>query len=118
MFSDRVYAAVRMIPHGKVATYQQIAALAGNARACRAVGNALHKNPDPEGTPCFRVVNSEGRLTGAFAFGGIHVQEEKLRAEGVEVVNFRVDLEKYQWRDGGFMPDTGLSAYDVWKLLK
>lgn len=61
----------------------------------RAVGNALHKNPDPEHIPCFRVVNAKGELAGAFAFGGEDVQAELLRADGVEVINGRVDLEKY-----------------------
>ena len=97
-FSEKVYAAVQKIPYGKVATYQQIAYLAGSPNAQRAVGNALHHNPDPEKTPCFRVVNAEGKLTGAFAFGGIRVQEEKLKAEGVIVVNLQVDLRRFQWR--------------------
>ena len=58
-------------------------------------GNALHKNPDPEHIPCFRVVNAKGELAGAFAFGGEDVQAELLRADGVEVINGRVDLGKY-----------------------
>lgn len=56
---------------------------------------ALHHNPDPEHIPCYRVVNSKGELAGAFAFGGEHVQEELLKADGIEVVNGRVDLKKY-----------------------
>lgn len=67
----------------------------------RAVGNALHKNPDPEHIPCFRVVNAKGELAGAFAFGGEDVQAELLRADGVEVINGRVDLEKYGIRLSG-----------------
>ena len=63
----------------------------------RAVGNALHNNPDPDNIPCFRVVNARGELAGAFAFGGEQVQEQLLKAEGVEVNNNRVDLKKYQW---------------------
>ena len=65
-----ILSAVSEIPDGKVATYGQVAALAGNPKMCRAVGNALHKNPDPVGTPCFRVVNAKGELSGEFAFGG------------------------------------------------
>ena len=65
----------------------------------RAVGNALHKNPDPEHIPCFRVVNAKGELSGAVAFGGIDVQANRLRAEGIEVIDNRVDLKKYQWQD-------------------
>ena len=93
--TKRIYEAVRKIPAGHVATYAQIAELAGNPRMSRAVGNALHKNPDPEGTPCFRVVNSKGELAGEFAFGGAGRQAELLRADGVEVIDGKVDLEKY-----------------------
>ena len=93
--TKRIYEAVKKIPKGHVATYGQIAEMAGNPRMSRAVGNALHKNPDPLPIPCFRVVNSKGELAGAFAFGGGKAQEELLRADGVEVVDGKVDLEKY-----------------------
>lgn len=93
--TKRIYEAVKDIPYGKVATYGQIAALAGEPKMCRAVGNALHKNPDPSGVPCYRVVNAKGELSGAFAFGGPKVQQERLEAEGIEVVNGKVDLQKY-----------------------
>ena len=93
--TKRVYEAVKRIPKGHVATYGKIAEMAGEPRMARAVGNALHKNPDPEHIPCFRVVNAKGELAGAFAFGGQNVQAELLRADGVEVINGRVDLEKY-----------------------
>ncbi len=66
-FYDKIYEAVMSIPYGKTATYGQIAALAGNPRAARAVGNALHKNPLPGVIPCHRVVNASGRLSPAFA---------------------------------------------------
>ena len=93
--TKRIYEAVKRIPKGKVATYGQVAALAGNARMSRAVGNALHKNPDPEGTPCYRVVNSKGELSGEFAFGGAGAQARLLEADGIEVRDGRVDLEVY-----------------------
>ena len=93
--TKRIYEAVKRIPKGHVATYGKIAEMAGEPRMARAVGNALHKNPDPEHIPCFRVVNAKGELAGAFAFGGQNVQAELLRADGVEVINGRVDLEKY-----------------------
>lgn len=93
--TKRIYEAVKKIPKGHVATYGQIAEMAGNPRMSRAVGNALHKNPDPFHIPCFRVVNSKGELAGAFAFGGGKAQEELLRADGIEVVDGKVDLEKY-----------------------
>lgn len=93
--TKRIYEAVKRIPKGHVATYGKSAEMAGDHRMARAVGNALHKNPDPEHIPCFRVVNAKGELAGAFAFGGEDVQAELLRADGVEVINGRVDLEKY-----------------------
>lgn len=96
--TKRIYEAVKKIPYGHVATYGQVAELAGDKNMARAVGNALHKNPDPENIPCFRVVNSKGELAGAFAFGGERVQAELLEAEGVEVIDGKVDLQKYQMK--------------------
>lgn len=95
--SKRIYEAVKKIPKGHVATYGQIAALAGDKKMARAVGNALHNNPDPEHVPCFRVVNAKGELSGEFAFGGAGAQERLLKEDGVEVTCGRVDLGKYGW---------------------
>ena len=93
--TKRIYEAVKKIPKGCVATYGQVAEMAGDAKMCRAVGNALHKNPDPDGIPCYRVVNAKGELAGEFAFGGAGAQEKLLKADGIEVVNGKVDLDKY-----------------------
>ena len=93
--AQKIYNAVRLIPRGKVATYSQIAALAGNKNLRRYVGNALHKNPEPGVIPCHRVVNAEGFCSGSFAFGGANVQQEKLEAEGVTFVDGHVDMEKF-----------------------
>ncbi len=93
--SKRIYEAVKKIPRGHVATYGQIAELAGDKKMARAVGNALHHNPDPDTIPCYRVVNAKGELSGAFAFGGMRSQESLLRADGIEVVDGWVDLTKY-----------------------
>ena len=98
--SKRIYEAVKKIPKGKVATYGQVAAMAGNPKMSRAVGNALHKNPDPAGIPCFRVVNSKGELSGEFAFGGPGAQARLLRADGIEVKDGKVDLKKYGMKAG------------------
>jgi len=97
--SKRIYEAVKRIPCGHVATYGQVAEMAGDRKMARAVGNALHKNPDPESIPCFRVVNSKGELAGEFAFGGAGAQARLLEAEGIEVVDGRVDLKKYQMKE-------------------
>lgn len=93
----QIYEAVKKIPCGYVATYGQIAELAGNKKMARAVGNALHHNPDPGEIPCHRVVNSKGELAGAFAFGGDEVQAKLLEAEGIEVIEGKVNLSKYLW---------------------
>ena len=66
--------AVKKIQYGRVATYSQVAKLAGDKKMARAVGNALHKNTDPDNIPCFRVVNAKGELAGEFAFGGSGAQ--------------------------------------------
>lgn len=95
---EKIYDIVKQIPRGTVATYGQVAALAGNKRWARVVGYALHVNPDPEGIPCYRVVNREERVSEAFAFGGENRQIGLLEADGIEVKDGCVDLSKYQWR--------------------
>lgn len=96
--SRRIFEAVKKIPYGHVATYSQVAALAGDRKMARAVGNALHRNPDPEHIPCYRVVNAKGELAGEFAFGGPGAQAKLLKAEGIAVVDGKVDLRRYQWK--------------------
>ena len=95
---ELIYDVVKQIPKGTVATYGQVATLAGNKRWARVVGYALHANPDPAHIPCHRVVNREGAVSEAFAFGGGNRQVELLRSEGVEVIDKKVDLEKYRWK--------------------
>ena len=93
--TKRIYEAVKRIPKGHVATYALVAEMAGDRKMARAVGNALHKNPDPENIPCFRVVNAKGELAGGFAFGGAEIQARLLEEDGVRVVDGKVDLEVY-----------------------
>ena len=93
--SKRIYEAVKLIPRGHVATYGQVAEMAGDKKMARAVGNALHRNPDPEAIPCYRVVNSKGELAGEFAFGGAGAQAKLLEADGIQVIDGKVDLQKY-----------------------
>lgn len=94
---DKIYEVVQYIPKGQVATYGQVAALAGNRRWARVVGYALHANPMPDKIPCYRVVNKEGYVSKAFAFGGENQQIALLEAEGVTFIDGHVDMEKYQW---------------------
>lgn len=93
---SRIYEAVKQIPYGTVATYGEIAAVAGNPRWSQIVGYALHVNPDPETIHCYRVVNRFGEVSKAFAFGGSNEQIALLRAEGIEVSDDgKVDLSMY-----------------------
>jgi len=93
---ERVYAAVRLIPRGSVATYGQIARAIGNPRLSRAVGYALHVNPEPGVIPCHRVVKRDGEVSSAFAFGGANRQVELLKSEGVEFADeSHVDMERF-----------------------
>lgn len=119
LFNKRVYEVVRRIPKGKVATYGQVAALAGAPRNARFVGYALHSNPEPGVIPCHRVVFRDGSLAPGFAFGGPERQRLLLEEEGVAFISpkgmselsessemkgsnagasgLRVDLARYQW---------------------
>ena len=96
-FFDRVYAAVRRIPKGRVASYGLIAMLAGNPRAPRVVGYALHRNPDPENTPCYRVVTCGGKTSKAFAFGGEDMQRLLLEKDGVRFSPDGTVPRRYFW---------------------
>ncbi|MDQ3070161.1 MAG: MGMT family protein [Acidobacteriota bacterium] len=86
-FTRRVYAAVRRIPRGRVATYGDVAAMAGHPRAHRAVGTIMRHVEDPS-LPCHRVIASGGKLGGF----GSHpdIKSQRLRAEGLVVINGRV----------------------------
>ena len=96
---EMIYSVVRKIPKGTVATYGQVARLAGNPRWSRVVGYALHVNPEPFVIPCHRVVNRNGKTAPAFAFGGEDVQRGLLEEEGIIFEpDGSVDLNKYGWK--------------------
>lgn len=98
-FFDEVYEVVKQIPVGKVATYGQIARMVGQPRKAKIVGWALHSNPQPGIIPCHRVVNRNGELSGAFAFGGSHAQRELLEAEGIIFdESGTISLQEYLWK--------------------
>ena len=98
-FTQRIYEVVKQIPRGSVASYGQVAMLAGNPRGARGVGFALHRNPEQGVIPCHRVVFRDGSLCSGFAFGGEGEQRRLLEAEGVEFKpNGCVDMAKYQWQ--------------------
>jgi len=97
-FFESVYENLKKVPKGRVITYGALARMCGNSRMSRQVGWALHVNPDPINTPCHRVVNRFGYLSGGFAFGGIEVQKQLLEKENVFVSkDYMVDLGEYFW---------------------
>lgn len=93
IFSEKVYQVTKQIPSGRVMTYGWIAKKLSKPKAARAVGNALHHNPDPKTIPCHRVVNREGRLA-----PGFKEQRRKLLNEGVAFKDKNhVDLSKFSF---------------------
>ena len=96
-FKDKIYQLARQIPKGKVATYGQLAEMAGSPGAARAVGMCMKTNPDAPHTPCHRVVASDGKLTGYPAGEGIKTKKQMLMDEGVFFLGDRVNLLKSQW---------------------
>ncbi len=97
IIQEKIYAAVKNIPYGKVLTYGSLAKRAGIQNP-RVVGTFLHKNPDPKLIPCHRVVNATGKLAKQFAFGGLEGQKNKLEQEGIIVKEDKVDLDRYLWK--------------------
>ena len=96
-FKEKVYDVTNKIPKGKVATYKQIAKLAGSPKAARVVGMCMRTNPDAPNTPCHRVVASDGSLTGYSAGNGISTKKKMLLSEGVHFNGEKVDLQKSLW---------------------
>ena len=97
-FREKVYEITKQIPKGKVATYGQLARLAGNAKAARAVGAFMRVNPNAPHTPCHRVVARDGSLTGYSGIGGIIGKKKMLEVEGVLFMGNKVDLSRSGWQ--------------------
>lgn len=95
----KIYTVVGQIPKGCVASYGQVATVAGNPRWARVVGYALHSNPFPGVIPCHRVVNRFGFPAKTFAFGGEDAQRQLLEAEGIVFEqDGHIDLKKFGWK--------------------
>ena len=95
--ADQVYELVSKIPPGKVLTYGAIARELG-LKTPRQVGWILHRNPDHNNIPCHRVVFSDDKLSGQFAFGGADAQRKWLESEGVMFKGEKVDVSACLWR--------------------
>lgn len=97
-FREKVWEITRQIPKGKVATYGQMAKLAGSKGAARAVGMCMATNPDAPNTPCHRVVAADGSLHGYSADGGVLTKKKLLIKEGVVFKGEKVDLVTSEWK--------------------
>ncbi len=100
-FTERVLAAIRRIPPGRVATYGSIALAAGNPRGARQVARLLHSSSVKHNLPWQRVVNRAGCI--ALPRGeGYELQKQLLETEGVEFgAGDTIDLERYLWSETG-----------------
>lgn len=110
-FSEKIYKIAAKIPKGRVATYGQLAKMAGSPGAGRAVGMCMKHNPDLKKVPCHRVVASDGKLTGyspqpttnnkrpTTKKQKLELKKKKLLEEGVVFKGERVDLAHSGWRE-------------------
>ncbi len=100
VFEERIKERIKAIPKGRVATYGQIAALAGNPRGARQVARVLHSCSATAGLPWHRVINSRGGIS-LHRGHGFEEQRRLLRGEGVRVERGgRIVLDEFQWRSG------------------
>jgi methylated-DNA-protein-cysteine methyltransferase-like protein len=97
---ERIYAVVRRIPRGRVATYGQVAAMAGLPRHARQVGYALHALPRDSDVPWHRVINARGEISPRSTPGWDGVQRALLRRERVLARDGGVDLDRFRWEPG------------------
>lgn len=99
-FSERAIKAIKSVPAGKVATYGQIALLAGSPRAARQIGWLLNSSSEKHSLPWHRIINSKGQLSSndpEFHFE----QRSRLEAEGIVFsLNNTIDLKVFGWRPG------------------
>lgn len=97
-FVESVHAAVATVPWGKVATYGQIAAMAGDPDAAREVGHIMSAVSAGLGLPCHRIVNRAGTLSPEYAFGGQERQRAMLEAEGITFsAKGRINMDRHVW---------------------
>lgn len=95
--AQRILAAVRKIPKGRVSTYGSVAEAAGLPRRARLVGTVLRQTPASLKVPWFRVINAGGRISFPVNSDAYERQRSNLEAEGVSLVRGRVDLKRHGW---------------------
>ena len=98
LFSKQVIEIIQKIPAGKVATYGQIAILAGNNKAARQISRILHSSSGKYGLPWHRVINSQGRIS-LRTGDSFEMQKAMLESEGIQVIEDKIDLAKFQWKN-------------------
>lgn len=98
-FTAKVLKLIQQIPKGKVATYKQIASLAGKPHGARGVAWILHSSSTTHKLPWHRVLNSQGSISFEPRTFNFKEQKRKLQSEGVHIdANGRLSLEKFQWK--------------------
>ena len=95
---QRIWQVVSQIPAGNVASYGQVAELAGMPRAARLVGTTLKQLPENTQLPWHRVINSQGRISFPPQTPSFRRQKQRLEAEGIPVLGNRVSLHDYGWK--------------------
>lgn len=95
--SQRVYQLLQTIPRGYVTTYGDLSKAAA-VNSPQAVGQILHRNPDPVNVPCYKVVFADGRLSSGYAAGGVEEQQKRLESDGIRVAGSSVDLQTCRYR--------------------
>lgn len=90
--TQRVYRLLQTIPRGYVTTYGDLSR-AAEVHSAQAVGQILHRNPDPVSVPCYKVVFADGKLSSGYAAGGLEEQRKRLELDGIRVVGNAVDLK-------------------------
>ena len=102
---ELIWRVVRKIPRGRVATYGQVAELAGLEGHARQVGYALHNLPERSGVPWHRVINAKGEISPRSAGDSHELQRLLLEAEGVDIdLRGRIDLARFRWKRKGTSP--------------
>ncbi|RMF59848.1 MAG: methylated-DNA--[protein]-cysteine S-methyltransferase [Calditrichaeota bacterium] len=101
---QRIWKIVQSIPHGRVATYGQVAVLAGFPGQARLVGYALHATPEEMKLPWHRVINSRGEISFPPDDHRYHIQKKLLELEGIIFQNNKIDLKIFRWNPGEKIP--------------
>ena len=94
---NKIYKKLKQVPRGKVITYKELAK-AVSSKAYRFVGMCMAQNTDMKHIPCYKVVNSNGMVGAYSGAGRIKTKIKLLKKDGIEVVNGKVNLKKYEWK--------------------